>query len=78
MGKAAHKEVKTANGGNAAAATNSNLSATMTSMNELKDAMVERGEKLDRVTEKSDQMKNAASDFAKLAKQLNQKNNSWF
>ena len=59
-------------------AASNNLSATMASMNELKDAMVERGEKLDRVNEKSDQMKNAASDFAKLAKQLNQKSNSWF
>lgn len=40
---------------------------------------MERGEKLNRLTDKSADVSNAAEEFAKLAKQLNdQQKNRWF
>lgn len=54
------------------------LSETMNTMAELKDRMNERGEKLSKLSDRSGELSNAASDFAKMAKELNRKQTSWF
>ena len=55
------------------------LSKTMSAMSEVKDRLMDRGEKLGRLNDKSGDIANAAEDFAKLAKQLNQQQSRrWF
>jgi hypothetical protein len=57
----------------------SGLSGTMSTMSEAHERMMERGEKLTRLTDKSADVSNAAEEFAKLAKQLNEKSSDrWF
>jgi hypothetical protein len=95
---------------NIASKTDSNtggaMAGVMASMNETKEKLHERGEKLRQVNDKTAELANryheissltrsltylltdlftyllthspSANDFAKLAKQLNQKSNSWF
>jgi len=48
------------------------LAATMGTLNEVGDRLRERGQKLEKLSDRSAEMANAASDFAKLAKQLNE------
>jgi len=53
--------------------------ATMAAMSEAHMRLQERGEKLSRLTDKSGEVANAASEFSKMAKKLNeQSRNSWF
>lgn len=55
------------------------VSATMGLMNETHDKLLERGEKLSRVQDKTEEMANQAGEFARLAKQLNEQQKSrWF
>ena len=54
------------------------VAATKATLNEVGDRLRERGEKLERLDEKSMELSNAANDFAKMAAQLNQKSRSWF
>ena len=59
--------------------TQSGISGAMSSMSEAHDRLVERGEKLNTLRDKSADVSNAAEEFAKLAKQLNEQNKSrWF
>jgi hypothetical protein len=51
----------------------------MSAMSEVHDRLLERGEKLNKLTDKSADVANAAEEFAKLAKQLNdQQKSRWF
>ena len=51
----------------------------MSTMNELRDRMHERGDKLNMLSERSGELSNNASEFARLAKQLNEQQKSrWF
>jgi hypothetical protein len=55
------------------------LAGTANTMAEINQRMLERGEKLNRVADRSAELSNAAHDFSKLAKQLNEKqSNRWF
>jgi hypothetical protein len=64
---------------NTARGARSGVGATMSVMNELQERMAERGEKLSRMADRSADMSNAASEFSKLARQLNQQQqNRWF
>ena len=59
--------------------SSSAVSGAMSSMSEAHDRLVERGEKLSRLNDKSADVANAAEDFSRLAKQLNeQQKNRWF
>jgi Synaptobrevin len=61
------------------AAATSGLSGTMGAMSEAHERLLERGEKLNKLTDKSADVANAAEEFAKLAKQLNEQQKSrWF
>jgi len=52
---------------------------TFSVMNETYDRLQERGEKLNRLADRSEEMVNQASEFARLAKQLNEQQKSrWF
>ena len=72
------------NGGKDRRNNNSNssqsaVSGAMSNMSEAHERLLERGEKLNRLTDKSADVNNAAEEFAKLAKQLNEQNKSrWF
>lgn len=46
------------------------VAGAVNSLNETKNAFIERGEKLNNLCEKTDALKNASKDFAKMAKQL--------
>jgi Synaptobrevin len=60
-------------------ASASAVSGTMSTMSEAHDRLVERGEKLAKLNDKSADVANAAEEFSKLAKQLNeQQKNRWF
>lgn len=51
----------------------------MSSLSEAHDRLMERGEKLNKLNDKSADVANAAEEFSKLAKQLNeQQKNRWF
>jgi hypothetical protein len=59
--------------------TSQGTSATMATMNETKDRLLERGEKLSQLQDKTGDLANQASEFARLAKQLNEQQKSrWF
>ena len=48
-------------------------------MNETMEKLQERGEKLNRLADRTEDMVNQASEFARLAKQLNEQQKSrWF
>ena len=52
---------------------------TMDALNETKQRLGERGEKLSHLSDKTEELANASANFAKLAKELNEKQrNSWF
>ena len=54
------------------------IGAMKATLAEVGERLQERGEKLERLDDKSAELANAASDFAKLAQQLNENNNRWF
>ncbi len=54
------------------------MGSVQATLAEVGDRLHERGEKLERLDDKSAELANAASDFAKLAQQLNQNNSRWF
>ena len=54
------------------------IGATKATLAEVGERLHERGEKIERLDDKSAELANAASDFAKLAQQLNQSNKGWF
>lgn len=59
--------------------SSSAVSGAMSTMSEAHDRLVERGEKLNKLNDKSADVANAAEEFSKLAKQLNeQQKNRWF
>lgn len=59
--------------------TSSSTSELTAKMAETHDRLVERGEKLDQLQDKSAALNDASSEFAKMAKQLrDQQKNSWF
>lgn len=47
-----------------------NVSGVMNSLNETRNAFIERGQKLDNLVEKTDALNNASVEFAKMAKEL--------
>ena len=56
-----------------------NVSATMGVMNETHEKLQERGEKLSRLQDRTEEMSNQAGEFARLAKQLNEQQKArWF
>ena len=64
---------------NVSNSSQSAVSGAMSNMSEAHERLLERGEKLNRLTDKSADVNNAAEEFAKLAKQLNEQNKSrWF
>jgi hypothetical protein len=44
----------------------------------MKNAVLERGDKLERLGEKTQALEQASIDFASLAKELNRSQNSWW
>ena len=59
--------------------SSSAVSGATSTMSEAHDRLVERGEKLNKLNDKSADVANAAEEFSKLAKQLNeQQKNRWF
>jgi methyl-accepting chemotaxis protein len=63
----------------AASNKDSGISQTISSMNETNERLQERGEKLSKLQERTAALDSAASDFSKLARQLNEQNkNRWF
>jgi len=55
------------------------LESTQATLSEVADRLAERGEKLNRLNDKTADMSNAANEFANLAKKLNEQNrNRWF
>jgi len=55
------------------------LGSTMNVMNDTYQKLEERGEKLNRLADRTEDMVNQASEFARLAKQLNEQQKSrWF
>jgi hypothetical protein len=52
------------------------LAGTTATLAEVGDRLRERGQKLERLSDKSADMANAANDFARLAKQLNEQSRS--
>ena len=55
------------------------LSATMSTMSEAHERLLERGEKLNKLSDKTADMANSANEFSKMAKQLHeQQKNRWF
>lgn len=55
------------------------LAGTMSTMAEVNEKMLERGEKLSKLSERTADLSNNANEFARLAKQLkDQQKNSWF
>lgn len=57
----------------------SKTAATMSLMNDTYEKLQERGEKLNRLADRTEDMVNQASEFARLAKQLNdQQKSRWF
>lgn len=76
---------KGASNGNTATATESLAKTqgrgaeTMGVLSDTRDKLVERGEKLNRLQDRTEDLANSASEFAKLAKQLNEQQKSrWF
>ena len=64
---------------NVSNSSQSAVSGAMSNMSEAHERLLERGEKLNRLTDKSADVNNAAEEFAKLAKQLTEQNKSrWF
>lgn len=56
-----------------------NTAQTINVMSETHEKLLERGEKLNRLNDRSELMANQANDFAKMAKALNeQQKNRWF
>lgn len=56
-----------------------NTAQTMNVLSETHERLLERGEKLARVSDRSELMANQANDFAKMAKALNEQQKSrWF
>lgn len=57
----------------------SNPNQTMNVLSETHEKLLERGEKLSKLSERSDLLANQANDFAKMAKALNEQQKSrWF
>jgi hypothetical protein len=61
-----------------AAAAGGGLSAVKDSLGEAGERLRERGEKLSQLSEKTSKLSSTASDFADLAKKLNQQKSSWW
>lgn len=57
---------------------NNNIVGTVNLLNETKHKLLERGEKINQLSDKSADLANAASEFANIARQLNQQQKSWF
>jgi hypothetical protein len=50
----------------------------MSGLGQAKNAVIERGAKLENLTEKSEALEQASLDFANMAKELNRSQNSWW
>ena len=65
--------------GSVPTSTSRGLAGTMGVMNETHDRLIERGEKLSQLSDRTADMANQANEFARLAKQLNEQQKSrWF
>lgn len=61
------------------ASTSKGLAGTMGVMNDTHEKLIERGEKLSQLSDRTADMANQANEFARLAKQLNEQQKSrWF
>jgi uncharacterized coiled-coil protein SlyX len=57
----------------------SSIQGLSAKLNQTRDALNERGEKLNTLSEKSEKLVNASQDFASMAKELNRESqNKWF
>jgi hypothetical protein len=65
-------------GTKATSSTNKTASGVAASMEQTRNKLAERGEKLERLQDKTAAMQSDADDFASLAEQLAKKNKSWF
>ena len=54
------------------------ISSTISSLSQTRDAVLERGSKLEGLADKSEALNNASLDFANMAKELNRQQNSWW
>jgi len=58
--------------------TQDRISNALSDLGQMKDKVLERGDKLNSLQEKSEALEKASVDFANMAKELNRSQNSWF
>lgn len=58
--------------------TQDRISNALSGLGQMKDKVLERGDKLNSLQEKSEALEQASLDFANMAKELNRSQNSWF
>jgi DNA-directed RNA polymerase subunit RPC12/RpoP len=58
--------------------TKEKITSAVSSLNETRNAVLERGDKLNRLADKTEALSNASLDFANMAKELNKQQNSWW
>ena len=54
------------------------ISSALSGLGQMKDKVLERGDKLESLQDKSEALEKASLDFANMAKELNRSQNSWF
>ena len=65
-------------GENSDQSTNEKISSAVSNVNQARDAILERGSKLEGLAEKTEALSNTSLEFANLAKELNRQQNSWW
>ena len=58
--------------------TQDRISSALSGLGQMKDKVLERGDKLQSLQDKSEALEKASLDFANMAKELNRSQNSWF
>ena len=58
--------------------TQDRISSALSGLGQMKDKVLERGDKLESLQDKSEALEKASLDFANMAKELNRSQNSWF
>ena len=63
---------------NSKQSTAERVTSTVSSLNQTRNAVLERGSKLEGLADKTEALSNASLDFANMAKELNRQQNSWW
>ncbi len=76
--RGAASDTKTIETENANLTAKDRISTAISGIGHMKDAVLERGDKLERLGEKTQALEQASIDFANIAKELNRSQNSWW